>query len=433
MNFVNIVVKLILNIVMSITNLSPGITDPLQALCLETNATELYRKQVGCLLERWEDYSAPQESGLSDAEAIWMALQQDWTECQRLFAEGKLEPQRILEADQIALYRDLKKDAKISAKMIQEIFFSSFDLSPSFPVRAMAGAPRGIHNLGADCFLNALFQVIWSQTPVCREALFQKHPNLQVYFDTYESENPMTLHEIRFYLAELSGDNAWLEGQHDPQEAMLVLMADLEENPLQTLVVNTKHYTPTVGTIIPVEDLEQIQSIDPSITTMLSVPESVSSLSFNDLLTNFRRAPLGDSYLTRNGIDLTLAEEINQWQKPSSVLAFQIQRSSADGKKRDVQIEIPYELELPPEDFIERQDGPVAYQLSEFIVHRGPIATSGHYIAYLSKPDEKGQMHYFCCDDSRVSELSQEEFLNKAKAAYLLYFQKKDASPLEPF
>ena len=59
------------------------------------------------------------------------------------------------------------------------------------------------------------------------------------------------------------------------------------------------------------------------------------------------------------------------------------------------------------------------YNLVAFVVQSGTLLGRGHYIAYT-----KGTGKWFKCDDSSVEEVAESDASNKAKYAYVYFYQK---------
>ena len=136
------------------------------------------------------------------------------------------------------------------------------------------------------------------------------------------------------------------------------------------------------------DSLISLESREPAIITSLSIPGH--ACQFSELLERFRSSPVGDSILTREGIDYQLIEETALWDHPADQMMFQILRSRPDGIKTEVAVDVPELIELKPEDFAERSEGPIFYQLTSLITHHGPEAGSGHYTACVSRVAESG-------------------------------------------
>lgn len=63
---------------------------------------------------------------------------------------------------------------------------------------------------------------------------------------------------------------------------------------------------------------------------------------------------------------------------------------------------------------------PSSYHLEAFIEHCGSCTTGGHYIFYLHHMDSG---KYLVLSDERIRELNQQEYLENASKAYLLFFK----------
>lgn len=105
---------------------------------------------------------------------------------------------------------------------------------------------------------------------------------------------------------------------------------------------------------------------------------------------------------------------------PSDTVYLGIARFRNDGSKINTRINVPMNLEIPLE--IQHPDFPnhnQIYQLQGFVVHEGTTLHSGHYVAYLKKGDK-----FYRANDSQISEIDIETFLDQASQSYLLNYSK---------
>jgi hypothetical protein len=70
----------------------------------------------------------------------------------------------------------------------------------------------------------------------------------------------------------------------------------------------------------------------------------------------------------------------------------------------------------------EANQAEISYDCRGFVYHIGNL-DGGHYKAYL-KRGEVGSFKFYECNDSRVSEISETEYLEYMKDAYIFHFQK---------
>ena len=105
------------------------------------------------------------------------------------------------------------------------------------------------------------------------------------------------------------------------------------------------------------------------------------------------------------------------YQRSPDVLMFQFTRMLGNAKNENP-VNIP--LTWNPTKIT----GP--YKLKGAIVHEGPSVTSGHYYALINK---RGK--YYCVNDTVVSELTCDQFLQKLRNSYLVFFEKTSQESLD--
>ena len=86
------------------------------------------------------------------------------------------------------------------------------------------------------------------------------------------------------------------------------------------------------------------------------------------------------------------------------------------GSKISKPIEFPATLNLPLSD-----NRSCRYTLTGIVIHVGGSSHSGHYTAYVKKPDRKGASQWYHIDDSDVEPVSEKTVLRQ-KDAYLLFY-----------
>lgn len=108
--------------------------------------------------------------------------------------------------------------------------------------------------------------------------------------------------------------------------------------------------------------------------------------------------------------------------EPKQVLPIQLKRFSYGGRgvlKVDKSIEFPADNILDMSKAYGRPPGSVTYSLQSFVCHLGQTPTHGHYISYVKKGDQ-----WYCCNDDKVTAVT-ENIVDQAKSkAYLLFFEK---------
>jgi hypothetical protein len=91
------------------------------------------------------------------------------------------------------------------------------------------------------------------------------------------------------------------------------------------------------------------------------------------------------------------------------------------GSKISKSIDFPAELNLPLSDGRKCE-----YYLTGIVVHTGGSASSGHYTAFVKKPDSPNRNdQWYHMDDSFVEPVSEKEVLRQ-KDAYLLFYCRKE-------
>lgn len=87
--------------------------------------------------------------------------------------------------------------------------------------------------------------------------------------------------------------------------------------------------------------------------------------------------------------------------------------------KKTKDVKVPLKLALEKKHGLKEKS---EYQLDSFIVHIGSI-DGGHYKAYVQK-----RGHWFECNDSLVSSISEEDAVAAAKQAYMVHYSKLSSS-----
>jgi ubiquitin C-terminal hydrolase len=94
--------------------------------------------------------------------------------------------------------------------------------------------------------------------------------------------------------------------------------------------------------------------------------------------------------------------------------------SGVGGKKITKPIDFPAKMNLPLSD-----GRSCAYSLMGLVIHVGGSASSGHYTAYVKRPNNHGQDQWYEVDDSFVQAVSERTVLQQ-KDAYLLFYCRQE-------
>ncbi len=271
-----------------------------------------------------------------------------------------------------------------------------------------AAAPIGIHNEGNDCFISAYLQAFILNDEELMQALWKNREGgtaeigrfLYFYAQAVlkNEKGIYGIHHLRDALIRANGTE-YKTGQHDSLEAFLFLQDPKkfagfpyfqEEGKINTTiwtsptgksVPDTRNPEDFTGTLII--NYQNGQSLEQSI---------LASLHGNDL------------QKTHDGEEVTGKKTVTLI-RPSKHLMVPI--TNPDRKPITSVNKI---LEIPKDHFLD--DEKKTYQLTSFIQHRGQDNKSGHYVAYVLRGDK-----YFECNDSVITELSKEVFLDAAKTA----------------
>jgi ubiquitin C-terminal hydrolase len=111
--------------------------------------------------------------------------------------------------------------------------------------------------------------------------------------------------------------------------------------------------------------------------------------------------------------------------RPPLSLCIQLKRFTfggmfGGGKKISKPVEFPAELQLPLSDG--RSCG---YALTGIVIHIGGSASSGHYTAYVQRPDGNGNRKWFHMDDSFVQPVSEQHVLRQHNAYVIMYCRQE--------
>jgi hypothetical protein len=252
---------------------------------------------------------------------------------------------------------------------------------------------------------------------------------------------------LRTTLCRLSGrfgSERFLSGQHDPQEAMALLMDRIQDrlpaDYFRTLV--TRRYWFVPGGWQPVQSSGLI--FDPERSrrenrqVYYSETRERSPCQIEISITHARAGLfelLNDHFSQRDSqsdpghyllqsLDGGRFIEQNCQHLETSIafdrtparLSILLKRFDSDGDKISDEVRVSEKITLSKKATGEADQ---SYVLKSFIQHQGLFAAGGHYVAYVQ---ENGR--YYLLDDMAGGprEISREEFINQAKTAYRLNY-----------
>src|SRR5579862_2203536 len=288
--------------------------------------------------------------------------------------------------------------------------FSHPALNWLVPKTFVPGQPVGLINSSTHCWSNAAFQCV-NHIPALRERaaripeLAQLINQYQQMQNTARSQSNLSGENLNTFLVgamrlqetgQISADNRhadasvffeWLFGQHPLHQFLSVV----------TRPDGSLAYPP------PGEDLIKLQ-----LTPNTPVNAQTLFNQFFDYNTEGTRHQLRFTALPE-----TIAVKLNR--------AYGVTTNPADPTSfQRVHIQDPVEglnvLTLPQGAFF--SDTQVYYVCQAFIVHFGGFE-GGHYIGYVKKDGK-----WWCCNDHRIAEVSEQEAMEQIKKSYLVFLNR---------
>jgi ubiquitin C-terminal hydrolase len=246
-----------------------------------------------------------------------------------------------------------------------------------------------------------------------RELVKHGPPAIQKIFSTYEREqkqgkeiSSIAINELRNFLPRVNEERGAL-GQEDAHEMLGGVLDFIPENSrLKRTITNVKSREEVNREYCASE--KKFPLISLSCDGENSLPKIIEKGSLN-----YQRQGKDDFW------------EGNRFNKAPPVLMVHLKRwkHQASGIERiESPVEVPLYYSLPS---YACEDGKGAlYELQSYIIQKGGV-NSGHYICYEKSVDSKGAVHYWECNDGKISEIPLEFFEELAKSSYLVSYVKK--------
>nr|XP_018898646.1 PREDICTED: ubiquitin carboxyl-terminal hydrolase 48-like [Bemisia tabaci] len=273
----------------------------------------------------------------------------------------------------------------------------------------------GLKNLGATCYVNSLLQ-LWFHNSAFREAIFSWDPTQ----DPKEKENPTLViqdDEILFTPQTVVGHLQVLfamlalsekrvvdptdlvvslgldtSEQQDAQEFSKLFLSLLEDkyrdqiNPSMTNFIQQNfcgeyaYVTRCSKCLTESTRSSQFYELDLNILGMKTLRESLADFLKEEKLE-------GDNMYFCNACNKKQsAERFIKLKHLPPTLCFQLMRFVFDrqkGKKKKLTSHLQFPETIDMTEYIENSSGPYVYNLSAVLIHKGPGAHSGHYIAHI--------------------------------------------------
>ena len=268
---------------------------------------------------------------------------------------------------------------------------------------------KGYKNRLNDCFVNASGIILLNLEPF--KTLIERYGENALLQEFKKSQNKEDLISIRSLVKSPDAKLDWIP--QDQQDA-----AEFISAVLQTLIDSREIDGNEIKNIFQVKYQKEIMCNYPTTqdTSDPPVEESFLHVPVKSTLDEaFEKANKDEEKTITVGTETFCSKRA--YQRSPDVLMFQFTRMLGNAKNENP-VNIP--LTWNPTKIT----GP--YKLKGAIVHEGPSVTSGHYYALINK---RGK--YYCVNDTVVSELTCDQFLQKLRNSYLVFFEKTSQESLD--
>ncbi|MGI2299474.1 hypothetical protein [Candidatus Cardinium hertigii] len=336
--------------------------------------------------------------------------------------------------------------------------YSNFSSGSASSSRSSSPDPEapfvGITNIGNTCYMNGILQII----AALYEDKIQNHDGLKKLVDRINKKGkevdkkhkPLERKEIEDCvnsLPENAQKMATLGNQEDPYEFISRLMEEIQFlDPIQCtesfvftrsfsfgkqkqfykydaspafhceangsiLTIDTKKGSELTNLVQDyqykfVEQSTSLDNIREHECTLLNDKLPTYVQPYTDNLKDPKNNPDGNSYIT-----------CKVFHKLPDKICIRLNRFASDGSKINDSVSRALNIVIQPDP---SHEDITSFDLHGFIVHNGPSASSGHYVAYVKR---NGQ--WYKADDSSVTPVDKSKSIDQSKQAYLLFYKKK--------
>lgn len=278
---------------------------------------------------------------------------------------------------------------------------------------------KGIRNTGNICFASSMAQMLYRIDGV-RKSVLNAHdnenhpiPGLKALFKALGDPD---ISIVRRHSAQFI-PKQFISGEQGDSEEVFITWLSLLEPIVGKWTLRKELYltvqlnrTTTNSSIISTDYWSSIKITFPEIKIAQNLP-----LRLQDLLSH-SYGPLGEEVLSPK------LKQIYRIASLPKYLAISFVRTVYRPKKGLVKINspvlIPEILDLSP--FTVSNVSTTQFRLKMFVLHQGPAAEDGHYLAYVQDTKDTWQI----IDDDKVRDISKDEALNSVKVSSICFFER---------
>lgn len=292
------------------------------------------------------------------------------------------------------------------------------------------GAPRGIANIGANCWVNSLFQMIhssrlvqeWLLSGECHNELLPFQDFARSYrqaLTSGQSVISVDSQTLRICIASLMKPGVdYAHTRHeDPTEGWTVIHDRLPER-FKSPMIQTRHYEGA-----PEKEAHRSTLIAP--TAHLSLAITGKAPSLGSLMEAHCNVGSDGSHLNIQGINYPKTAETLRFQTAPPSLWIDFKRFEAQfpepgrppvivKKKEGIVLPNVYYLKL-------ENESEVLYRLVSFAEHIGESGLGGHYVSYRKGP---GDGLWYRISDRQVTQISEKEMRRASRQAYFVNYER---------